>query len=99
MDSLGDQNGSKYNWSITAKLKRCLLELLTSVLFLAVFVLGLSLMAAGVFKEQVHIEAEAKAQFKLDSVKLPAGSVMVLYSLIGLVVEFKNKLHGKVSSH
>lgn len=93
MESFNDHQSER---AFAARLRRCLLELVTAIMFVGVFVMGLSLITAGVFEEQVNVEAEARVQFDFKTA-FPVGSVMVLYSLIGIVIEFRNRLHGKVS--
>lgn len=97
MESREDHYQSPAKWTLRSRLKRYCLELLTAILFLCVLFVGLSLTAAGVFKEQVSVDAEARPQFDLKPT-LYIGALMVLYSLVGLVLEFTNKLNEKVSS-
>lgn len=75
---------------------RCMLELVTAFLFLGVFLMGLSLVTAGMFKEQVNVEARSTIYFGFK-LALPVGILMIAYSCIGISRECRNMLEGKVS--
>lgn len=77
--------------------KKCCYKLAIQATFNIVLLSGLSLMTAGVFKEQVSYEESesGKLQFTLN-LKALLGLLMVLYSLIGICLNCLNRLNCKV---
>lgn len=100
LSKMADLESNRIEQETTSELscpQRCFYKLVNQATFSLVLFSGLSLTAAGVFKEQVnHDESEGSISYLTLNFSALLGFIMVLYSILGICLNWFGRISIKV---